>query len=77
MSMKIKKTVFLAFVILAFTGHCTATSQSNSRTKRFITGVDLEKVRKDLIDPSSISNQITGAVVFPSIMVFGWVFGGE
>ena len=77
MSMKCKKTVLLAFGILAFTGLCTATSHSNSRTKRFITGVDLEKVRKDLIDPSSISNQITGAVVFPSIMVFGWVFGGE
>ena len=74
--------VFVAFnVILFMTGLCSAdVHEDHSRSKRFILGgdgVDLESVRKSLIDPSTISNQLTGAIVFPSIMVFGWLTGGE
>jgi len=73
--------VFVAFnVILFMTGLCSAdVHEDHSRSKRFILGgdgVDLESVRKSLIDPSTISNQLTGAIVFPSIMVFGWLTGG-
>ena len=38
--------------------------------------IDLEKIRKDLIDPSTISNQLTGGLVWTPVLVFGWVFGG-
>ena len=75
--------VFVAFnVILFMTGLCSADvdEDHHSRSKRFILGgdgINLETVRKSLIDPSTISNQLTGAIVFPSIMVFGWLTGGE
>ena len=74
--------VFVAFnVILFMTGLCSAdVDEDHSRSKRFILGgdgINLETVRKSLIDPSTISNQLTGAIVFPSIMVFGWLTGGE
>ena len=73
--------VFIAFNGLLFmAGLCSADEEGHSRSKRFVLGgdgIDLESVRKSLIDPSTISNQLTGAMVFPSIMVFGWLTGGE
>ena len=72
------RKLFFGLVGLSYllTGLMADDPGGQSRIKRFSDEIDLEKIRKDLVDPSTISNQITGGLVWTPVLVFGWVFGG-
>ena len=65
------KLAFLAFIL---NGICVA---SESRQNGNMGNIDLEKVRKAIIDPSTISNQITGQVLNDIFTTTGYVITGK
>ena len=67
MSEKAIIILLIPMLLLTFFGNSVCEcSELKSRVKREIFGsVDLEKVRKSVLSPSTISNQLTGALIFP------------
>ena len=69
------KLAFLAFIL---NGICVASqASSESRQNGNMGNIDLEKVRKAIIDPSTISNQITGQVLNDIFTTTGYVITGK
>ena len=67
---------FLAFITYGF----CACNEENTRHKRqadTIGRIDLEKVRKAIIDPSTISNQLTGVVLNDFFTNTGYIIAGK
>ena len=74
------KLAFLAFITYGLCA-CSNQDESENRTKRQVSGnmgnIDLEKVRKAVIDPSTISNQLTGTVLNDFFTTTGYLIGGK
>ena len=74
------KLAFLAFITYGLCA-CSNQDESENRTKRQANGnigkIDLEKVRKAVIDPSTISNQLTGTVLNDFFTTTGYLIGGK
>ena len=65
---------FSKLVFLALIFNSVANCQN---TNGNIGNIDLEKVRKAVIDPSTISNQITGTVLNEIFVNTGYIIGGK
>ena len=65
---------FSKWVFLALIFNSVANCQN---TNGNIGNIDLEKVRKAVIDPSTISNQITGTVLNEVFVNTGYIIGGK
>ena len=65
---------FSKLVFLALIFNSVANCQN---TNGNIGNIDLEKVRKAVIDPSTISNQITGTVLNEVFVNTGYIIGGK
>ena len=62
------KLIFLALIFK---------SVASQNTDGNVGNIDLEKVRKAVIDPSTISNQITGTVLNEIFVNTGYIIGGK
>ena len=62
------KLIFLALIFK---------SVASQNTDGNVGNIDLEKVRKAVIDPSTISNQITGTVLNEVFVNTGYIIGGK
>ena len=62
------KLIFLALIF---------NSVASQNTDGTVGNIDLEKVRKAVIDPSTISNQITGTVLNEIFVNTGYIIGGK